>query len=59
MAMSKKKEIPTNDPTTKQVSESGESAQRGNTRTRGDIKKIETDYNNPNNGAQQRSQKKS
>ncbi len=57
--MTKKKEIPTNDPTTKQVAESGGSGQRGSTRTRGDIKKIETDYNNPNGGPQQRSQKKS
>lgn len=54
--MTKKKEIPTNDPTKKQVSDSGDSGQRGTTRDRGDIKKIETDYNNPNNGPQQKSQ---
>ncbi len=57
--MTKKKEIPTNDPTTKQVADSGGGAQRGSTRTRGDIKKIETDYTNPNGGPQQRIQKKS
>jgi hypothetical protein len=55
--MTKKKEIPTNNPTTKQTTDSGESGQRGTTRDRSDIKKIETDYNNPNNGPQQRSQK--
>ncbi|MDO1446317.1 hypothetical protein Q0590_08640 [Rhodocytophaga aerolata] len=54
--MKKKKEIPTNDPTKKQVSDSGDSGQRGTTRDRSDIKKIETDYNNPNNGPQQKSQ---
>jgi hypothetical protein len=54
--MTKKKEIPTSDPTTKQVADSGGSGQRGSTRNRGDIKKIETDYNNPNNGPQQKSQ---
>ena len=57
--MTKKKEIPTNNPTTKQVTDSDGDGQRGSTRTRGDIKKIETDYNNPNSGPQQRSQKKS
>jgi hypothetical protein len=54
--MSKKKEIPTSDPTKKQVSDNGGDAQRGSTRDRSDIKKIETDYNNPNNGPQQKSQ---
>lgn len=57
--MTKKKEIPTNDPTGKNVTTEGSPAQRGDTRTRGDIKKIETDYNNPNNGPQQKSQKNS
>ena len=55
--MSKKKEIPTNNPTKKQIENESGNGQRGDTRTRGDIKKIETDYNNPNNGPQQRSQK--
>jgi hypothetical protein len=54
--MSKKKEIPTNNPATKQTTDSGGDAQRGSTRDRSDIKKIETDYNNPNNGPQQKSQ---
>lgn len=56
--MSKKKEIPTNDPTKNQAKKEGQEGQRPDSPTRGDIKKVETDYINPNNGAQQKSQGK-
>lgn len=55
--MSKKKEIPGNDPSTLHNQE-GLTGQRPGQPTREDIKKISTDHVNPNNGAQQKSQKK-
>jgi hypothetical protein len=57
--MTKKKEIPTNDPTNKQVANKGGEGQRSDAPNRSDIKKNTTDYNTPNNGPQQKSQKNS
>ncbi|QHT71120.1 hypothetical protein GXP67_32940 [Rhodocytophaga rosea] len=56
--MSKKKEIPGKNPSVVKKQEEGLHGQQPDTPTRGDIKKISTDYVNPNNGAQQKSQKK-
>lgn len=55
--MSKKKEIPGNDPTKLNNQEENIAGQRPDSPTRSDIKKTNTDYVNPNNGPQQRSQK--